>query len=1007
MPRRASARTAAQNAASSQSEPSSIFAPPQSLPENLVVLRKQWKWAAFSQFFFTFSPMLSMDDITLKDVEDDLYLGSSLVISRVMVKLLYTLSYDRKVNLNNWQTTLRRQYKKRNPELNPIGSDPVQEAEDKRYRYQTVSPPPESTTAEGARAGDEAATADGTSTRERSESVQKDEKFNLKSEDGSVAPATRQQSPANVPDSDDSQQQETKDWLSLSMLEKLDSLHLLTEWQFQSPHRVRTLMKSDDDQASWRIEPIGYDAKRNAYWLIGADRLWIQRVPPKPPRSLAKNLLKRKRTTESKTSPTKRARTQATAKTRKANSKPAPSTPTASGRHGRAAKDQANLKLDAQAKELAELNRQAALSASTSASGRKSSARTQAAASPARASGSRTTRASTRPLGTRVSARLRGSEDDEEWQTIPDEWLRDRKDDDYKDGNSKSTRRAPSPSRSIANSSISELTELSEESDKKEEMDEKQSEKAEEQEEQEEQEEEAETEPAENSNAQQPSPPEQFVEWETIAVTLSEWEHVAERWQNATHYSEKALYKILTNHIVPIITEELREAEVKRQKEEAVTHRKRSSRLAIKESEKEEARLAARRKADEDERMSRARRLEARQQREEAERVKRETAREQRRKEREAREEQEAKEAEEKERKEKEKEKKEREKAERTAEKARQRASNKRGPSTSSSVSNGAVLLHHPSSGVSSVNGGSRSSRTPAGDDWELDCEICHRRGINLDDGVPLLCCGSCAKWQHIPCHDRADAQAGRPRRNWDQVEFICRQCRVNTNAMSSAGYNGIQMHYPQAAPTNMHPSLRAVHSTSSYRNHVPYGQGLGYDAPSRTNNGGYIEVPSINDGKGYGTSDMRSSIPLQTHMGYSHSMQQQQPPKQISFSHYQPQRHEFQHNRYEQHQYQSSSAYGQANQPYGNRGNSNNNVTGWNGYPPASSSYTSGSAERSSSVPESYPDQQAISRYSQQLQQPQQQWQARHSIPVSSAQALPQPNMSFATSSSFQNHHS
>jgi hypothetical protein len=23
-------------------------------------------------------------------------------------------------------------------------------------------------------------------------------------------------------------------------------------------------------------------------------------------------------------------------------------------------------------------------------------------------------------------------------------------------------------------------------------------------------------------------------------------------------------------------------------------------------------------------------------------------------------------------------------------------------------------------------------SRTPAGDDWELDCEICHRHGINL-----------------------------------------------------------------------------------------------------------------------------------------------------------------------------------------------------------------------------------------------------------------------------------
>ena len=65
-----------------------------------------------------------------------------------------------------------------------------------------------------------------------------------------------------------------------------------------------------------RIEPIGYDAKANAYWLIGrmstfacrpfsrthaphaADRLWIQRVPPKPPRSL-----KRKRSSPQKPKP--------------------------------------------------------------------------------------------------------------------------------------------------------------------------------------------------------------------------------------------------------------------------------------------------------------------------------------------------------------------------------------------------------------------------------------------------------------------------------------------------------------------------------------------------------------------------------------------------------------------------------------------------------------------------------------------------------------------------------
>ncbi|KAF5392324.1 hypothetical protein D9757_001368 [Collybiopsis confluens] len=989
MPRRPSARNAASAAPSIPSEPLSALALPQSLHENLAILRKHWKWAAFSQFFFTFAPMLAMDDVTIKDVEDDLYLGSSLVLPRIMVKLLYTLSYDRKVNLHNWQTTLRRQHNKRNPKLNPIGPEPFKEMDDSRYIYQAISPEPESIQNQN----DGAAATDGPG---QLASTEQDETSKLKYEDSSLDPATRQQSLANDPSSDDSSQQESKDWLSLSMLEKLDSLFLLTEWQFQSPHRVRTLMKTDDDQASWRIEPIGYDAKRNAYWLIGADRLWIQRVPPKPPRPPPKKSLKRKRATISKPPPTKRARTQTTAKGRKARSKPLPATPsnTSSGRHGRAAKDQANLKLDAQAKQLAELNRQAGLLAT---SPRNASSRGKAAESPSRVASSRTAR----PLGTRISARLRGAQDEDEWQVIPDEWLQDDNDDEYQGGMSTRSRRALSPSRSIANSSMSDLTELSDESDEKAESEE--DEDGEEEEEESENQEDDQVEQEVEQEEAKESLPQDFVEWETIAVTLFEWEHIAERWNSATHYSEKALYKVLTNHIIPVIEAELREADAQRQKEEAVTHRKRSSRLAIKENEKEEARLAVRQKVEEEEKMSRSRRLEMRQQREEAEREKRETAREQRRKERETREQKEAKEAEERERKEREKERKERDRTERT----RTRASSKREASNPSSVSNGAVLLHHLNSNVRSVSGsaqGSRSSRTPAGDDWELDCEICNRHGINLDDGVPLMCCGLCAKWQHIPCHDRADMQAGRSRRNWDQVEFICRQCRVNNQRTSS-----VQMHYPQTAPINIHPSLRSVPGSSSYSNQVPYGQGLSYEVLPRLNNGGYLEVASMNGGKGYSAQ------------GYANPTQQQQPPKQISFSHYQPQRHGFQqNNNNNQRQYQTTpSTYGQTN--HGNHGSPNNVeqvflawlVPGWNGYPADPLTYMPGSAERSSAVPESssrvsHHDQQVTSHYPQHLPQPYQQWQPNHPGAISSSQSLPQSNIPFATtsSSSFQAHH-
>ncbi len=62
------------------------------------------------------------------------------------------------------------------------------------------------------------------------------------------------------------------------------------------------------------------------------------------------------------------------------------------------------------------------------------------------------------------------------------------------------------------------------------------------------------------------------------------------------------------------------------------------------------------------------------------------------------------------------------------------------------------------------------------------------------DDGSPLLCCGKCSKWQHIACHDLADRQAGRPKRDWDREEFICCACQdrgkqvLNGNASYDAG---------------------------------------------------------------------------------------------------------------------------------------------------------------------------------------------------------------------------
>lgn len=81
-----------------------------------------------------------------------------------------------------------------------------------------------------------------------------------------------------------------------------------------------------------------------------------------------------------------------------------------------------------------------------------------------------------------------------------------------------------------------------------------------------------------------------------------------------------------------------------------------------------------------------------------------------------------------------------------------------------------------------------------------------------------MLCCGLCSQWQHIACHDRADVQAGRPRRNWDHVDFVCRQCQARRTASKNAG----QTQYPPRATSNLsYLSQAAIAPPTSY---TPYG---------------------------------------------------------------------------------------------------------------------------------------------------------------------------------------
>ncbi|KAI8969854.1 hypothetical protein BD414DRAFT_502363 [Trametes punicea] len=910
-----------------------------------------------------------MPDLFLADIEDDLARGTNLYLPRVMHRLLYTLSQDRKLTIDNWQSALRRQYLRRAPDRNPIGPEPKLPSRDSSIApseaaHEDANAIRASSSATAGDAKDPAAEHANEGTAETSLTERTSNPPEPKAEpqeDGHIPPKAASEQRLQT-----EEQEESKDWLDLPMLAKLDSLHLLTEWQFHNPYRVRQLMKDDDEAANWRIEPIGYDAKTNAYWLIGPDRLWIQRVPPKPPKT---RNLKRKRPAAAATkkataiatpnkapesssedeedepvSRSKRSRTQAQAHTNGRStrssrrqtraSSPAPET-SSPGKSARAAKVQANKKLDIQAKELAEYQRQLAQLAAKSKAATSPRASRRAPPSPAK-----------RPVGTRVSARLRRStrgvmdddDDDEEWQQVPEEWLQD---------SASSTRRTSARSRAkgkaravdnvdepsdeevdgqpegeadadgevedgdgtdadaaigtgarsdevdgnaevvtedqgllqkagLVSDAVSELTDLSEEQDDVPMTEDDPEEPAAKKrpsrsrkaaadggrksakqprrakpsaKEKPPPKEDVKLDPQEDEQEDEliPPLPEDFIEWEAIAVTLPEWERVADRFANATHYLEKALYKTLTQNIVPFVTAELREQEKRRRLEEAIVHRKRSSRIAMKEVEKEEARLAAKKRAEEEEKMARAKRQEARLKKEEAERAKRERAREQRRKEREERE-----------------------------TRARAKAERAESKDAETSVAR--------STATPTVNGTQASSSvqpsrvvTPNGvrsPDWVLDCEICHKQGVNVDDGLAMVSCGSCNRWQHIPCHDLNDQRSGRPRRNWEEQQFYCSRCRQRaTNGGAYSGYSS--QGYPAASQYSWSQATR-THAAHKPPGMPPY---------SQASDMRYYQHSPVENGTVYPQQQQYSA----NHAGAAPYSRSSYPTGSLSISHYQP----------------------------------------------------------------------------------------------------------------------
>jgi hypothetical protein len=138
-----------------------------------------------------------------------------------------------------------------------------------------------------------------------------------------------------------------------------------------------------------------------------------------------------------------------------------------------------------------------------------------------------------------------------------------------------------------------------------------------------------------------------------------------------------------------------------------------------------------------------------------------------------------------------------------------------------------------------------------------------------------MMCCGICSRWQHIPCHDAADQQAGRRKRNWDTVEFTCQQCQLRTAAARhpSLGYGPMQMQYPSHQVQNPYSHLVS---------------GSSYPQQSQPQSGAYLR-----HNENYGTPTLINTMSYTR--GHPAAAPHQQPyTSSLSFTHYQPHLREF-----------------------------------------------------------------------------------------------------------------
>ncbi|KAH9810566.1 hypothetical protein DFH28DRAFT_1097864 [Melampsora americana] len=104
----------------------SITHPTESLPPPLRTLRRSYELLTVSYFVSIFGPAIGFPEFSLRKLEADLDgTQPNSYVPGLATRLLVLLTGDRGVNVNNWETRLRKEYARRDPIGNPLGTEPL------------------------------------------------------------------------------------------------------------------------------------------------------------------------------------------------------------------------------------------------------------------------------------------------------------------------------------------------------------------------------------------------------------------------------------------------------------------------------------------------------------------------------------------------------------------------------------------------------------------------------------------------------------------------------------------------------------------------------------------------------------------------------------------------------------------------------------------------------------------------------------------------------------------